>query len=57
MGAAWARVHTWTGSGFEWTSDWLQADESIMRPMVRASAEQFAREKNLTRRTAADCQS
>ena len=57
MGAAWARVHTWTGNGFEWASDWLQADESIMRPMVRASAEQFAREKNLTRRTAADCQS
>lgn len=57
MGAAWARVHTWTGTGFEWASDWLQADEQVMRPMVRASAEQFAREKNLTRRTPADCQS
>ncbi len=57
MGAAWARVHTWTGNGFEWASDWLQADEQIIRPMVKASADQYAREKNLTRRPPSDCQS
>jgi len=57
MGASWARIHTWTGNGFEWSSDWLQADEQIIRPLVKASAEQYAREKNLTRRPPADCQS
>lgn len=57
MGSAWARVHTWNGNGFDWSSDWLQADEQIMRPMVKASAEQYAREKGWTRRPASDCQS
>lgn len=57
MGSSVARVHRWTGNGFEWASDFLQADEQIMRPMVRASAEQYAREKGWTRRTPADCQS
>jgi len=57
MGSAWARIHTWDGTKFGWSSDWLQADESIMRPMVTASAERYAKEKKLTRRTEADCKS
>jgi len=57
LGANWARVHTWDGSKFVWASDWLQADEQIIRPMVKASAEKYAAEKKLTRRTPADCQS
>ena len=57
MGSAWARVHTWDGSKFVWASDWLQADEQIIRPMVKASAERYAGEKKLQRRTPQDCQS
>ena len=57
MGSAWARVHTWDGAKFVWASDWLQADEQIIKPMVRASADKYAAEKKLTRRTPADCQS
>lgn len=57
MGASWARVHTWDGAKFEWTSDWLQGDEQIIRPMVKAAADKYAAEKKLTRRTGADCQS
>jgi branched-chain amino acid transport system substrate-binding protein len=57
MGASWARVHTWNGSKLEWTSDWLQGDEQIIRPMVKAAADKYAAEKKLTRRTGADCQS
>ncbi len=57
MGSAWTRVHTWDGSKFTWASDWLQADEQIIRPLVKASADKYAAEKKLTRRTAADCQS
>ncbi|HZW46241.1 MAG TPA: ABC transporter substrate-binding protein [Microvirga sp.] len=57
MGSAWARVHTWDGAKFAWSSDWLQADDQIIRPMVRSSAEKYASEKKLTRRDPSDCQS
>jgi branched-chain amino acid transport system substrate-binding protein len=57
MGASWARVHTWDGAKWNFTSDWLQADESILKPMVKAAADKYAAEKKLTRRTPADCQS
>jgi branched-chain amino acid transport system substrate-binding protein len=57
LGANWARVHTWDGSKFVWSSDWLEADAQIIKPMVKASAEKYADEKKLTRRTPADCQS
>ncbi len=57
MGASWGRVHTWDGSKFVWTSDWLQADQQIIKPMVKAAADKYAAEKKLTRRAPADCQS
>jgi branched-chain amino acid transport system substrate-binding protein len=57
MGSAWARIHTWDGAKFTWASDWLQADEQIIRPMVKSSAEKYAAEKKWTRRTPQDCQS
>ena len=57
MGSAWTRVHTWDGSKFTWASDWLQADEQVIKPMVKVSADKYAAEKKLTRRAAADCQS
>ena len=57
LGANWARVHTWDGAKFTWSSDWLQADEQIIKPMVKASAEKYAGEKKLQRRTPQDCQS
>lgn len=57
MGSAWARVHSWDGSKFVWASDWLQADEQIIKPMVKASADKYAAEKQLSRRSPQDCQS
>jgi branched-chain amino acid transport system substrate-binding protein len=57
MGANWARVHTWDGKKWEFTSDWLQADEQILKPLVRAAADKYLAEKKLQRRTPADCQS
>ncbi len=56
-GANWARIHTWDGSKWNFTSDWYQSDDSIIRPMVRASADKYAAEKKIERRTPADCQS
>ena len=57
MGSAWARIHTWDGSAWKFTSDWMQADEQIIKPMVKAQAEKYATEKKITRRTPEDCQS
>ncbi|HJV67526.1 ABC transporter substrate-binding protein [Ideonella sp.] len=57
MGANWARVQTWSGSAWQFTSDWIQADEQIIKPMVKAAADKYAAEKKLTRRTPEDCQS
>ncbi len=55
MGSAWARVHTWDGAKFTWSSDWLQADNAIIRPLVKASADRYGTEKKLARREASDC--
>ena len=57
MGAAWTRIHTWNGKAWEFTSDCMQADEQILKPLVKATADKYAAEKKLTRRTGADCQS
>jgi len=57
MGSAWTRVHTWDGAKFVWSSDWLEADQQVIKPLVKNSAEKYAAEKKLTRRPPADCQS
>jgi branched-chain amino acid transport system substrate-binding protein len=55
MGSAWARVHSWDGAKFVWVSDWLQADDQIIKPMIKGSAEKYGAEKKLTRRPSEDC--
>lgn len=57
MGSTWARVHTWDGAKWDFSSDWYQADEQIIKPMVKAAADKYAGDKKLTRRAPADCQS
>ncbi len=57
MGANWGRIHTWNGSKWEFSSEWYQADEMIIKPMVKAAADKYAAEKKLSRRAPADCQS
>ncbi|MFT4099554.1 MAG: ABC transporter substrate-binding protein [Burkholderiaceae bacterium] len=57
MGASWARVHTWDGKKWEYSSDWLQADEQIIKPLAKAAADRYLAEKKLERRSPQDCQS
>ncbi|MDP3376118.1 MAG: ABC transporter substrate-binding protein [Hydrogenophaga sp.] len=57
MGAAWARIHTWDGAKWEFSSDWYQGDEQIIKPMVKKAADTYAADKKLTRRAPSDCQS
>ena len=56
MGSTWARIQTWDGSKWNMSSDFYQADEQIIKPMVKAAADKYVAEKKLTRRTIEDCQ-
>jgi branched-chain amino acid transport system substrate-binding protein len=55
-GATWARVHTWDGSKWAFSSDWYQSDEAVIKPMIKSAADKYATEKKLQRRDVADCQ-
>jgi len=57
MGSTYARIHTWDGTKWAFSSDWYQADDQILKPMIKAAADKYATEKKLTRRSPADCQS
>jgi branched-chain amino acid transport system substrate-binding protein len=57
MGSSWARVETWDGAKWNVGADWYQADEQILKPMVKAGADKYLADKKLTRRAASDCQS
>lgn len=57
MGSTWARIHTWDGTKWMMDDTWYQADEQILKPMVKAAADKYAAEKKLQRRTPQDCQS
>ena len=56
MGSTWARIQTWDGSKWSMTSDFTEADEQIIKPMVKSAADKYVADKKLTRRTSADCQ-
>ena len=57
MGSNSARIHTWDGAKWNFTSDFIAADDQILKPMIRAAADKYAADKKLTRRTPEDCQS
>jgi branched-chain amino acid transport system substrate-binding protein len=57
MGSTWARLHTWDGSKWNMSSDFMQADEQIIKPMIKAGADKYLADKKLVRRSAADCTS
>jgi branched-chain amino acid transport system substrate-binding protein len=57
MGSTSVRVQTWDGSKWTFSSDWYQADDAIIKPMVKAGAEKYLADKKLQRRAIADCQS
>ena len=57
VGASAARIHTWDGTKWVFTSDWIEADQQIIKPLVKSTAAKYAADKKLTPRTPADCQS
>jgi branched-chain amino acid transport system substrate-binding protein len=46
------RFQQWDGSKWNLVSDWIASDQSIVRPLVEASAAAYAKEKGITPR---DC--
>ncbi|TRZ89350.1 MAG: ABC transporter permease [Rhodocyclaceae bacterium] len=55
MGSAWARIQTWDGKKWHFTSDWYQGDEKVLRPLVMTVSAKYAQEKHITPRTPEDC--
>jgi branched-chain amino acid transport system substrate-binding protein len=43
-----ARIHTWDGKQWSYTSDLYEADYKLLRPMVEQSAKKYADEKKIT---------
>ncbi len=57
MGSSWARLHTWDGAKWAFSSAWYESDDSIIKPLVKASADKYLGEKKLQRRANAECNS
>ena len=57
MGSTAARIQTWDGKKWNVNPEYIQADEQIIKPMVKAGADKYLADKKMVRRTAADCQS
>ena len=43
-----ARIHQWDGKNWHFVSDWIEADNSVLRPMVDAAAATYAKDKGIT---------
>ena len=55
MGASYVRVQTWDGSKWVPGTDWYQADDKVLRPMVLSASRKYAEEKKITPRTPEQC--
>lgn len=56
MGSSSVRIETWDGKKWGMTSDFMEADDTILKPMVKTAADKYMSDKKITRRTSADCQ-
>src|SRR6267143_2044422 len=43
-----ARIHQWDGAKWKFVSDWIEGDNTLLRPMVDEAAKKYAKEKNIT---------
>jgi branched-chain amino acid transport system substrate-binding protein len=57
MGSTWARVQTWDGKKWNISDQWYEADEQILKPMIKAGSEKYLSDKKMSRRDSKDCQS
>jgi len=57
MGSTWARVQTWDGSKWNIGNDWYEADEAVIKPLVKTEAAKYLADKKMQARPASDCNS
>lgn len=57
MGSMNARIETWDGRQWVVHPEYINADEQIIKPMVKAGADKYLADKKLQRRPASDCNS
>jgi branched-chain amino acid transport system substrate-binding protein len=50
-GSRWARIQTWDGTKWSFSSDWYESDAQIIKPMIRDTSGRYATEKKITRRS------
>jgi branched-chain amino acid transport system substrate-binding protein len=55
MGSGFARIHTWDGTKWTFSSDWYEADQKVLRPLVMLASAKYAEEKKIKARTPEDC--
>jgi branched-chain amino acid transport system substrate-binding protein len=53
-GARTARIQQWDGTKWSFTSDFYEADNQIIKPMIKNAAQRYVTEKKLTMRSCAD---
>jgi len=42
-----ARIHQWNGKDWVFVSDWIEADDSVLEPMVEEAAANYAKQKGI----------
>ncbi len=42
-----ARLHRWNGESWEYSTDWISADDAVLQPMVKSAADTYAKEAGL----------
>jgi branched-chain amino acid transport system substrate-binding protein len=47
QGASLSRVQQWDGKTWKVVSEWIQADESLLAPMVKAAAQKYRADKSI----------
>lgn len=57
MGSTWARVQVWDGAKWNIGTDWYQADEAVIKPMVKSGAAKYLADKKMEMRAVGDCSS
>ena len=54
-GGSFSRIQTWDGKQWAPSTDWIEPDNSVIRPYLKAAADKYAASKGIQRRTPADC--
>jgi branched-chain amino acid transport system substrate-binding protein len=42
-----ARLHRWNGESWDYSTDWISADDSVIQPMVKSASDTYAKEAGI----------